>query len=245
MRGEKAWTYEVSQIRGWLVGFGLAISVFLSFELFLSYASLEQDLPACLGWGVCSPLWDTVAMIEHFALLVRVSTGILFLFWIHRAVANMKALNREASGSPNWAVVWFFVPIVSIFWPFVVAVRLSLGAIKGWMQVFGVILALFWGCSLVVASFLALVTWLIPAEDMFSMELLLGVSRAYSLVEGLLGVFTLLLVFLISVGQANRYKEGINFAKKRSTEVVAEECRHLGQDGNSYCTSCGKKLEQN
>lgn len=53
------------------------------------------------------------------SLLIGLVTGILFLVWLHRANRNLRAFRtEEIHYSPALAVGSFFIPIVSLVWPF-------------------------------------------------------------------------------------------------------------------------------
>ncbi|MBB6184098.1 DUF4328 domain-containing protein [Oleiagrimonas soli] len=50
--------------------------------------------------------------------LLFVLNGILFLVWLYRAAANIRALGARAlEYTPGWCVGWFFVPFANLFIP--------------------------------------------------------------------------------------------------------------------------------
>ena len=52
-------------------------------------------------------------------LLVYITTGILFLVWIHRANRNARALGAKDLGfTPGWSIGYYFIPILNLFRPY-------------------------------------------------------------------------------------------------------------------------------
>ncbi|MHC4755351.1 MAG: DUF4328 domain-containing protein [Planctomycetota bacterium] len=52
---------------------------------------------------------------------VAIITGISFLVWVHRANYNVRKLGAQnMKFTPGWAVGWFFVPIASLWKPYLV-----------------------------------------------------------------------------------------------------------------------------
>ncbi len=52
-------------------------------------------------------------------LLMLVATSIAFLFWVHRANKNLRAFGEtNLRFTPGWAVGYWFVPIVSLWYPY-------------------------------------------------------------------------------------------------------------------------------
>ena len=52
-------------------------------------------------------------------LIVYISTAVLFLMWVHRAYKNLQPLGApRVESTPGWAVGYFFIPIVNLFYPY-------------------------------------------------------------------------------------------------------------------------------
>lgn len=79
----------------------------------------NQDLPD----GLQITLWDLLELTPElgifFAVLTLwILTGVLFLAWVYRVVANLRILHGTQSGlSPLWAVCCYFIPVVNMFEP--------------------------------------------------------------------------------------------------------------------------------
>jgi uncharacterized protein DUF4328 len=59
------------------------------------------------------------AAISAVSLLAFLATAVAWLFWIHRAYANVAELGTgKTNHSPGWAVGYWFVPIMSLFRPY-------------------------------------------------------------------------------------------------------------------------------
>lgn len=50
--------------------------------------------------------------------VVFIVTVVLYLMWLHRAYRNLQALGQQTDRSPGWAVGWWFIPIASLFMPY-------------------------------------------------------------------------------------------------------------------------------
>jgi hypothetical protein len=57
--------------------------------------------------------------VAIFQIIVRISSAIAFLIWIHRTYRNLRALGAvNLKYSPGWAVGYFFIPILNLFRPY-------------------------------------------------------------------------------------------------------------------------------
>lgn len=69
------------------------------------------------GTGVANI--DLMASVTRLAsLAMYVVSGILFLKWTYRIVANARLLNPSMKAKPGWAIGWYFVPIAFLWKPF-------------------------------------------------------------------------------------------------------------------------------
>lgn len=73
-------------------------------------------------WG--SPaLWEiiVVSFFPVVKILISLQYMVFLLLWVYRAQANNWALGiGRLSHSPDMAVVWFIIPLVNLFYPFMV-----------------------------------------------------------------------------------------------------------------------------
>lgn len=80
------------------------------------------------GMGIDAWLEDVLP--DHVSVLLGrldfalfLGTAVAFLLWFHRMAANLPALGiADARWSPAWAVAWWFIPVMSFFRPYQVAV---------------------------------------------------------------------------------------------------------------------------
>lgn len=84
----------------------------------MTYGIIEQLSPAVRVQQQASDARETLARIAQAVAFA--ASGIVFLFWLHRAYANLKALGGEPRYSPVWAVAAFVVPVVNLFMPFLI-----------------------------------------------------------------------------------------------------------------------------
>jgi Domain of unknown function (DUF4328) len=59
-------------------------------------------------------------MLAVAELIIYVATVVVFLMWLYRVSANLRAFNppRRLEHSPGWAVGSFFIPIANLFLPY-------------------------------------------------------------------------------------------------------------------------------
>jgi hypothetical protein len=61
---------------------------------------------------------STVALISLGIFIAFIGGGIVFLTWLRRLVGNVRALgDGDSANTPNWSVIWWFVPFASLFKP--------------------------------------------------------------------------------------------------------------------------------
>jgi hypothetical protein len=95
------------------------------FGLVSSIAALSDlsDYPESTAWD--DPALDTLNARESIAggldFLLLIGTAIAFIVWFHRAYKNVPALwpRHHLWRKPGWAIGAWFVPIVALFFPFV------------------------------------------------------------------------------------------------------------------------------
>jgi hypothetical protein len=97
------------------------VSAFMHIDLLyklMSYGIIEQLSPAVRAQQQASEARETLVRIAQ--VVAFAGSGIVFVFWLHRAYANLKALGGEPRYSPAWAVAAFVVPVVNLFLPFLI-----------------------------------------------------------------------------------------------------------------------------
>jgi hypothetical protein len=99
--------------RAWWVAFGSALVAALS--LIAMWAQAVAFVPLVLPPVPSWAYW--MAGEEGFALTsaALVATTIIWLFWVYRAVANLKGISAPAmSFGPAAAVIWCLIPLVGL-----------------------------------------------------------------------------------------------------------------------------------
>jgi Domain of unknown function (DUF4328) len=105
------------QRRAWWVVFGCIVTALMSVGAAVSQGAALAEFGLPIPWA-----WQAWMMGEAFFMLVSaafLATTIIWLFWIYRAVANLKAVSAPAmTWSPVAAVVWCLIPLVSVVMQF-------------------------------------------------------------------------------------------------------------------------------
>ena len=73
------------------------------------------------GYQPGEDLADAVTPVVVFggmSTLISVATVVLFLLWLHRAVANARLMGRSTTCSPAEAVGAYFIPVLNFFRPY-------------------------------------------------------------------------------------------------------------------------------
>jgi hypothetical protein len=79
---------------------------------------------------------------------VLAACAALFLRWLHRVVANGPALGgRELRYTPDWAVGWWFVPVLNLVRPFQVVAEAWIVSARDPGASLGLLLPTWWGLS--------------------------------------------------------------------------------------------------
>lgn len=83
------------------------------------FVALSSDPSGGADGGTGVAMIDLTVMITRLAsMLMYAASGILFLKWTYRAVANARLLRPSMKAKPGWAVGWYFVPIAFLWKPF-------------------------------------------------------------------------------------------------------------------------------
>ncbi len=85
----------------------------------LAMVGIEAEALVSGSGGVGVANIDLMASVTRLAsLAMYVVSGILFLKWTYRIVANARLLNPTMKATPGWAIGWYFVPIAFLWKPF-------------------------------------------------------------------------------------------------------------------------------
>ena len=65
------------------------------------------------------------AMVGITQVVVFIVTAIVWLFWLHRAYANLRLIgSRKTEITPGWAVGYWFIPFINLVRPYQITVEL-------------------------------------------------------------------------------------------------------------------------
>jgi hypothetical protein len=67
---------------------------------------------------VLPPTATAASALGQVAALAVLASGVVFLVWFHRTVANAQALGLPARRSPAWAIAGFLLPVVNWWFPY-------------------------------------------------------------------------------------------------------------------------------
>jgi hypothetical protein len=104
-----------------------SLKILLRIEILLCVISLGFDylkLQLIAGFGVAPRAWLDVSQMVVGTLnrLIAIACFVVFLIWFYRVHANLKALGAsELKYTSEWAIGYWFVPILQIFRPVQVA----------------------------------------------------------------------------------------------------------------------------
>ena len=99
--------YQFKELSGLTLTTTIALWGYSAIKLLLALSEVLD-----FGAGIVGP----VAIISVVAFLL---TAILFACWTYRASANAHVIADGLSISAGWAVGWYFVPVMSLFQPYV------------------------------------------------------------------------------------------------------------------------------
>ena len=90
-----------------------AVSVLITAVALSTGNAVNMDLENLSGYDIAGLI---VGLLQ---LPVVLTTGIVFLMWIHRANRNARGLGAEGmTFTPGWSVGWYFIPIANLWKPF-------------------------------------------------------------------------------------------------------------------------------
>lgn len=116
-------TYDfrgLSDLSSWTVRwlyFNLAVSVLYVLGQLLVIRD-TAGLDPTLSSDTALPSDLIVGLTSLVQLVSLVITGVVVLKWIYRADANIQRRSPDVSVTPLWAVLFYFVPILSLWKPF-------------------------------------------------------------------------------------------------------------------------------
>jgi len=113
----------INNLSKWVSWIFLILIVLNLIAILSRYAQAEL-LKRAIAGGIITESEATAndmreAVIGFVQFGLYVTSGILFLIWIHRAYKNLHSIRADGLRfTPGWAVGWFFVPIMSLFRPY-------------------------------------------------------------------------------------------------------------------------------
>ncbi|MGD9581766.1 MAG: DUF4328 domain-containing protein [Vampirovibrionia bacterium] len=73
-----------------------------------------------------------MSVIDGFQSMIFLLGGIIFLIWTYKACSNARILSEDTMKySPGWAVGWYFVPIYSLWKPYLAMKEIWIESHKG------------------------------------------------------------------------------------------------------------------
>lgn len=127
---------RIDGLRKWVRG---SITVYLAFSLAALFAQLARisflgNLQADAAEKADENLQNflrldaIIALIDFAILLVFIFTGIVVLRWTFRAMKNVLAAGVDTGISPTMSVIWYFIPIASLWMPLLTMRRIWRGS---------------------------------------------------------------------------------------------------------------------
>jgi Domain of unknown function (DUF4328) len=146
----------------WVVGFLSVTSIAILLAI-ISTAHQIGLLSRVHGGGIVTPseaeasdARQLVTTLGYAGLLVV--TGVVWMFWQHRAQSNLRDVGTgDLRFTPGWAVGWWFVPVASLWMPYLTVrelLRASEPSVRDWRQARTGSLPGLWWAAWIVASIL-------------------------------------------------------------------------------------------
>lgn len=110
--------------------------------------------------GEAAAFDNDTALLASLGVVGLLVTGVVWFLWLHRAVANARALGRPTDFTPGWAVGWWFVPLANVVRPYQILRSLvdELGAPTNRPVLW------WWGCYLAASVFSNFAGFLRPSD---------------------------------------------------------------------------------
>ena len=90
-----------------------ALSFTLSFLQWNNVADLESS-------GTSLSFTGVLDILSIISLILLITTGVVFIMWFRRAYYNLHQLVDNLNYSEGWAAGGWFVPIISLWYPYVI-----------------------------------------------------------------------------------------------------------------------------
>ena len=178
----------------------MGVLAVLSAIHFLSgFDLVERAVQGRLRDGDADAFDERTASLARLGLVGLLTTGVLWFFWLHRAVANARALGRPTEFTPGWAVGWWFVPLANVVRPYQIVRSLmdELGAPDNRP-------VLWWWGSYLAAGIFANFASFLRVPDLDGLRVFLGSS----LIAEVLRAVAAILAFRL-VGEIERRSEQV------------------------------------
>jgi hypothetical protein len=182
----------------------MGVLAVLSAIHFLSgFDLVERAVQGRLRAGEAEAFDENTALFARLGVAGLLATGVVWFFWLHRAVANGRALGRPTEFTPGWAVGWWFVPLANVVRPYQIVRSLmdELGAPDNRP-------VLWWWGSYLAAGIFANFASFLRVPDLDGLRVFL----ASSLIAELLRAASAILAFRL-VGEIERRSEDVGRQK--------------------------------
>jgi len=197
---------KLSATLKFLLGAGAFWSIVLLWSAWLQYELLSRS-----SFSVEEATANDTRerLLARVFLVLYLLTLVVFARWIYRANQNVRALGaEELRFSPGWAVGYFFVPVVALWYPYQAMKdlwRASKDA-RGWQAVPpGWILGPWWTLW-IIAGILGQISLRVSlaAKDIETLQVATVIDLIANLVDVPLNIAALVLVSQIQIAQAER-----------------------------------------
>ncbi len=87
------------------------------------------------------------AIRNGVALILTITTYILYLMWLHRVIRQICLWGGNVGATPGWAIGYWFIPFVNLVMPFRIVQRI-VRELGGWSLAASLHLGVWWGAFL-------------------------------------------------------------------------------------------------
>jgi hypothetical protein len=171
-----------------LLGMALLAAI-AALHFFSTFDLVDRAARGALRPGEARAFDDLTVTLGRIELAGQVVTGIAWFVWLHRAVANVRAVGGQTAFTPGWAVGWWFIPFANLVQPYRILRSLlnrldapSTGLVAYW-----------WGCYL-TAGFLGTVASLQRPANLNDLRIFAATFLGLDLIRAAAAVLAVLLV---------------------------------------------------
>ena len=193
-----------------------------------------------------------ILVISEIAIIILVI--IFFFIWLNNAYKNIYTMKIQSiEYTPNWAVGWFFIPILNLFRPFQIIRELWKASNPEYMPNEGIswksqntekIIIFFWTFYLISEIFLRGVIKLSELRETDTAEEMLRSCRI-TLFQQILYIISAIL--LIKIVRTITIMQKQKYLKISNNPIIdkfeCSECGGLVKEADTICPHCNAKLE--